>query len=100
MDIRIKVALGAFAALAVFGLPAPDASAVPLSCEHRGMNHAKEHGGQIEDDRFHLLRGERVSCGGDSDHKDGSPSEHHDAARVVPGHRDRGGFHCFRMHCG
>jgi hypothetical protein len=98
MDVRLKVALGALAALALVGLPAPDASAAP-SCEHREAGHVDKHGGKLEDDRFHLSRGERVTCDGDSDHSNDKREEPREAA-VVPGHRDHEGFHCYHLHCG
>ncbi len=32
-----------------------------LQCEHRGPGHRAKHGG-IEDDRYHRVRGQRVTC--------------------------------------
>lgn len=43
---------------------APSANAGPL-CEHRGGAHIERHGGKLEDDRFHLANGERVTCSDD-----------------------------------
>jgi hypothetical protein len=99
LPVRALAAL-AIGAAALFGLPAPDSAAIPGTCEHRGGDHIGRHGGKLEDDRFHLSRGERVTCDGDTDHKDSQPGERHEKSAPVPGHRDHPGFHCHHLRCG
>lgn len=64
------------------------AHAVPAACDHREPGHIGRHGGQLEDNRFHLARGERVTC---SDEK---PDEHRREERHDAGeHHDDGEQH-------
>jgi hypothetical protein len=86
--------------LGVWLLSTPHHAHAGVLCEHRGGAHIERHGGKLEDDRFHISRGERVTCDGDTDRRDREPAERHAEAAVVPGHRDHPGFHCKRFHCG
>lgn len=61
MRLRIACAVVALAmASGASVVVAPAAVAAP-TCENRGAGHRDRHGG-IEDDRYHLARGERVTC--------------------------------------
>ena len=90
--MRLPVALAAIAIVATTSAPMVQADA---GCAHRGGAHVARHGGQLEDDRFHLLRGELVTCSGDekNDNQDW-PDENEPnmpAAHEVKPHAPRGG---------
>jgi hypothetical protein len=61
----MKVIIAGLSALAVWVglliLNSPEASARPL-CEHRSAAHLAEHGGVLEDNRYHVSRGELPNC--------------------------------------
>lgn len=64
---------------AVIAAPAPDADA-KFDCAHRGFDHAERHGGQLEDDRFHLMHHELPTC---HDKKDGHHKADEDPAEAI-----------------
>lgn len=72
---------GSGGSLSLEGRPAPLA---PADCEHRGTGHWEGHG-RLEDDRYHLARGERITC-----HDNGEPREDHagddHTEHHLPGH--------------
>lgn len=94
---RLIAALGITFVAAAACNASPPSEAAPL-CEHRGGLHIPRHGGKLEDDRYHISRGEPVTCDTDKDNTDiraeeshGVPrtahEEHHDRdERHVPGH--------------
>lgn len=103
------------------GLATPVAHAddLGLTCEHRGLDHIQRHGGKTEDDLYHRLHGEQVTCDGkDEPRGDYDPYEKHDPKlhadlpdehdndkdnkhdAPLPGHRDKPGYGCFMLRCG
>jgi len=75
-----------------------EAKASPV-CEHRSAEHAAQHHMSREaDSRYHVMHGERPTCGLDDD-KDKSNDEHHDEDHSIP-RRDHPGFHCTWRGCG
>jgi hypothetical protein len=82
------------------------------------MEHIERHGGKVEDDAYHRLHHERVTCDGkDEPHGDFAPyerhepelhaNEHHDDKDKkhdddvpLPGHRDKPGYGCYLTRCG
>lgn len=47
-----------------------------IDCKHRGYAHIDHHGGKLEDDRYHLMHHEKVSC--DHDKHEGKADEEAD----------------------
>lgn len=97
----------------------PAAHADTLTCEHRGLAHIDKHGGKTEDDAWHRLHHQRLTCAGDDDKGDKpgdtQPFENHDELHhghddddkdskhddtPLPGHRDKPGYGCFMLRCG
>lgn len=69
-------------------------STASVDCKHRGYAHIDHHGGKLEDDRYHLMHHEKVSCEGDKHEgkadEDAKEGEHdaerleHDGKRLEP----------------
>lgn len=89
-------------------------------CEHRGEAHAaQQHTTREADSRWHVEHGQLPTCdlskgddhGSVEDHRSSSGNldqkddrddhpDKHDDDKLIPGHRDHEGFHCYRLHCG
>ncbi|SKM98233.1 Uncharacterised protein [Mycobacteroides abscessus subsp. massiliense] len=74
MRLLTHTAIGLGLALTPFASPIA-AHAIPLTCEHRGVDHVERHGGTVKDREYHLARGERVSC---------EPEDKHPHPSVTP----------------
>lgn len=72
----------------LIALPAPADSDASVDCEHRGMEHIQRHGGKLEDDRFHIAHGERVTCDGADGARDHRGDDHPEERREPAGHDD------------
>lgn len=75
-----------------------EASAAPgIGCEHREAGHVSRHGGQLEDDRFHRVRGERVTCSAEKPQErhgdDTRHDEHHGDGCIGRCNRDHSLWH-------
>ena len=101
MNRRSALAVLAAAALAPLTVPAPASGAV---CVRRGWDHIRRHGGRIEDDRWHLMRGEPVTCDqprGPHDTEDTADREpHHERERHEREHELREHHHRHHHHEG
>ena len=99
--LKLPVVLAAIAVVATASAPMVQAD---VGCAHRGGAHVARHGGRLEDDRFHLLRGELVTCGGDEKNDDHDyPDENEPnvpAVHEVKPHAPRGGDDENRHHLG
>lgn len=94
---------------------APADAAPGVGCEHRGGDHIARHGGKAEDDAYHRLHHERVTCDGPGEESgDRYPQERHDGKDEhhdgkhhdddpgdgTPLYRDHEGYHCYMLRCG
>lgn len=61
MKLLAATAIGLGLVLAPVATPIA-AHAIPLGCEHRGLDHVERFGGTVKDREYHLARGERVTC--------------------------------------
>lgn len=90
--------LGPGIALDLRGTPAP----LVVPCEHRGEAHAaQQHTTRDADSRWHVEHGQLPTCNlAQKDDRD-DHQDNHDDDKLIPGHRDHEGFHCYHLlHCG
>ena len=89
--------LASFVAVGSMLLASPEASANPLTCEHRSAKHLDEHGGRAADDSWHVSHGQLPACDGDNGSHHDDPLEgidthdhrDHDGGFDWPGRRDK-----------
>lgn len=85
-----RIAIAAVVVSAALLAPSATSHAA-LDCKHRGYAHIDHHGGKLEDDRYHLMHHEKVSCDGDKhegkadeDAEEGVHDAEHDAKHAEP----------------